>query len=117
MKVFVLILAVVSSVPLGVFAQQSPLPTFSGVLPTNPLNNITAVENILLNVLGWMFTIFMILAVVMVIWAAFLYLTAAGNEQNVKKAKQQLVYAVIAIVIALMASGFEQVLLDLLQGE
>jgi len=80
--------------------------------PTQPPKNITSIGTlvtVLQTVLGWMFTIFLILAVVMIIWAAFIYLTAGGEEEKLGKAKSILIYAVVAVVVALVAAGLPNI--------
>ncbi|MEK7629945.1 MAG: pilin [Patescibacteria group bacterium] len=64
----------------------------------------------------WLMGIFWTLAVGMVIWAAFLYLTAGGDEEKVKEAKKRILYAVIAAVIALLATGIQAIVGNLLTG-
>ena len=59
--------------------------------------------------IGWAYTIFFILAVLFVLMAAFTYLGAAGDEEKFKKAKNQLIYAAVAVVVALLAIGFSQI--------
>ena len=91
-----------------------PFLTFAGTPggPTQPPKNITSISNfvtVLQTVLGWMFTIFLILAVVMIIWAAFIYLTAGGEEEKLGKAKSILIYAVVAVVVALVAAGLPNI--------
>lgn len=44
-----------------------------------------------------------LLALVMVIYGGFLYVSSAGNEENVGKAKKILIYAAIGIVVILVA--------------
>ena len=45
------------------------------------------------------------IAILMVLWGAFMLMTAAGSPDKVKKAKEVLLYAVIGIAIAIMAQG------------
>jgi hypothetical protein len=56
-------------------------------------------------VLFWVSTAFWIAAGISSIYAAFLYLTAAGSEERVGKAKKQLLYTVIAIAVAIISAG------------
>jgi len=72
--------------------------------PIGSFQDILAVVNTLLS---WIFTIFFIIAAIVIIFAAFNYLTAGGEEEKIKKAKQQLIYAIVAIAIALVARGIE----------
>jgi uncharacterized membrane protein len=53
----------------------------------------------------YMYSAFYILAVGFILWAAFNYLQGGTNPKKIETAKAQLKYAVIAIVIALVASG------------
>lgn len=55
--------------------------------------------------IDYFFTILLVLAVVMILWAAFKYLTAGGDEEKVGKAHQILLWAVIAIAVALLSQG------------
>jgi TRAP-type C4-dicarboxylate transport system permease small subunit len=57
-----------------------------------------AVINVFLGLLG---TIFLIL----IIYGGFLWMTAAGNEEKIKKATQVIGRAVIGIIIVAMAYG------------
>ncbi len=53
----------------------------------------------------WLYTIFFIVATMYVLFAAYTYLTAGGDTAKVEKATKMIKNAVIAIVIALLASG------------
>jgi Type IV secretion system pilin len=95
--------------PALAFAQLNPPPSGGGVTPvTVPQGNITSLTGVLqllCNVFGWAFYFLMILAVIFVIYAAFKYLTAAGNPESVKSAGSVLLYAAIAIAVALLAKA------------
>ena len=58
---------------------------------------------------GWFFAFIMALAVIMLLYAAFLYLTAAGSEERVARAKTTITYAVIGIAVALLAGGIPRI--------
>ena len=53
---------------------------------------------------NWIFAVLIILAVIFILLAAFTYLTSGGGEE-VKKAHKQLLYAAIAIAVAVLAKG------------
>lgn len=44
-----------------------------------------------------------VVAVIMVIFAGFKYITSGGNQESVKTAKQALIYAIIGLVIVALA--------------
>lgn len=52
------------------------------------------------NIVGWVFAFFIATAAIYLIIAAFSYLNAEGDAEKISKAKRELIYAVIAIVIA-----------------
>ncbi len=80
--------------------------------PADPLN-IAKVVNILKTFVNWFFTILIILAVVFIFVAAFYYLTAAGDAEKVKTAHQTLIYAIVAIAVALLAVGIRYLVAEL----
>lgn len=87
--------------PLFAFALVPGGPTATPSGFANPQDFVD-----LLNVIiQWLFYLLLIFAVLMLIWAAFLYLTAGGDEEKVGKAKSIIMGAVIALVIAFVASG------------
>ncbi|MEK7212779.1 MAG: hypothetical protein AAB686_03815 [Patescibacteria group bacterium] len=97
------VLLVMMVLPIAVFAYDPPYvppPSRTGPI-TGGQGVITLVEQIL----QWLATLFWILAAVFVFYAGFLYLTAGGDAEKVKKANHQLLYAIIAIIVGLMAYG------------
>jgi hypothetical protein len=54
---------------------------------------------------NWLLYVIIALAVVLIIYAGFLYLTSGGDEKKTAEAKNYIVYAVIGIAIALLARG------------
>ena len=54
-------------------------------------------------VTDWVFYIMMIIAVLMIIYGGFLYITAAGDPEKAGKGKTVLTLSIIGIVIALIA--------------
>ncbi len=85
----------VAMIPLATYAQPEP----------SPITSVTEVEGVLNNIVRWAQIIFFILAALFIIFAAFEYLTAGGDDEKVKKAKNMLIYAIVAIAVALVAGG------------
>ncbi|TSC96486.1 MAG: Uncharacterized protein Athens071426_97 [Parcubacteria group bacterium Athens0714_26] len=71
--------------------------------PQTSVTSLNDVSAIIGNIINWLMGLFFVVAVLFLFYAAFLYLTAAGDEEKVKKAKNQLIYAIIAIAIALLS--------------
>lgn len=50
------------------------------------------------NVMNWLVGIVGIALIVMIIWGGFLYLTSAGNEEQIETAKKVITYAIVGVV-------------------
>lgn len=53
-----------------------------------------------------MFWVLLAVAVIMVLWAAYLYLTAGEDTEQVHRATKILTFAAVAVVVGLLAKGF-----------
>ena len=51
------------------------------------------------------FGVLLAVAVLAIIYAGFLFITAGGKEESVTTARKMLLYAIIGIVVALLAQG------------
>lgn len=76
----------------------------------SPVKSVGDVYKILNKIVGWTYTIFFIVAAFFILYAAFTYLTAAENAENIQKAHKQIIYAVIAIAIALLSYSFDVII-------
>jgi hypothetical protein len=56
------------------------------------------------NILYWLLTILGIVSIIGFVIAGLLYLTAAGDEDRISKAKKALTYSIIGVIVGL--SGF-----------
>lgn len=95
--VSVLSIAVMVGLPFIAAAQPTDLPT--------PIENYSDVTGLIRTIGGWMLGILLVLAAIFIIVSAYFYLTASGNEETLKKAKQFLIYAIVAVAIGLIAGG------------
>ena len=85
---------------------QGTLPAGTGGI-TAPTIQATAVDVgvIINNITSWVSGLLIAVAVLFVIYAAYLYLTSAGDAEKVKAASNYILYAVIAVVVALASRG------------
>ncbi len=63
----------------------------------------------------WLYNILIAASVVMIIVAAFNFLGSGGDQEKVTKAKQQIIYAVIAVAVAILATGIIKLVQDFLK--
>lgn len=73
--------------------------------PSAGLTSVQSVLNYVCVAFDWAFWFLIALAVLFGIIAAFKYLTAGGNPENVKAGNNTLLYAAIAVAVALLARG------------
>jgi hypothetical protein len=71
----------------------------------------TGLRGIVLTIINFFLGFLGLLAVVMVIYGGFLYVSSAGNEENVNKAKKILLYAVVGIVVIIVSFALVNTLL------
>jgi len=63
----------------------------------------------------WITRVFWIVAVVFIVWAAFKFLTSGGDEKKVGAAKNALIWAFMAIGVALLSAVAQPLVTDLLK--
>lgn len=78
------------------------------------ISSVTQVNTVLEKFVTWMYNIFWILAVGFIIWAAYLFLSAGDNTDQIEKAKKMLLYALIAAATVLVANGIEAIVANLI---
>lgn len=88
----------------------------NGDLQTVPVSNVSDFVTILNRIIGWIQTFFFIITILFIILAAFQYLTSAGDPEKVKKAKDMILYAAVAIAVALLATALKPLVESILRG-
>lgn len=95
------------------------LPLLTFAVPADaPAQELTIdrVFAILKQLINWIFALLLVVSTFFIFYAAYLYLTAAGDPEKVKSANNQLIYAAVAIAVAFVAQGI-QVLVKQLLGQ
>ena len=77
--------------------------------------DVQGLINILNSVVGWFETIVFAIAIIMILVAAFQFLTAAGNEEKVSTARKSLIWGLVGIAVALFARVAKDFVLSALQ--
>lgn len=102
-KAVIGILSLAALAPVAVFAQITP--TTGPNAPAVVAGSYNDVLSIINNAATWLFGILAAIAVVLLIYAAFLFLTSGGEEERVKTARKYVVYALIGLGIGIVAKG------------
>ena len=100
--------ALSAAMPLIAAAQRGTPPPATVLAPTPTETGISTAGSFFTAIVcgmivNWMFYILVVLVVVFIIVAAFKYLTASGDPEKVKSANHSLIYAVVALVVAILA--------------
>lgn len=64
-------------------------------------------------IINWFLLFLGLIATAFLIYGGFLYVTSAGNDENVKKAKNIIIYAAVGIIVIILAAVVVNALLDL----
>jgi amino acid transporter len=85
--------------------------------PESPVKTPEGLIDVAAGIVKWVYIIFFIIAVMFILFAAFNYLSGAGNPEKLKKAHDMIIYAAIAIAIALLAVGAVTIIKNFLLQE
>jgi hypothetical protein len=80
---------------------------------TSPINNATQIQTLLCTIITWFIWIVILVSVIMVVWAAFTYVTAGDDAEKVATGRKTLTYAAVGIIVALCAAGFPAIVQSL----
>ena len=105
MKKILPILTLLLTLPIGATAAVIEI--------QNPLT-APDFETIVANLIDFVFKIAIVLAPLMIIIGAALFITSAGNLQQVDRAKKIIIYTVIGFAIVLLAKGILAMIKQLL---
>ena len=75
-----------------------------------PIKTPDKIFDILAKIVQYAYTVFFIVAIIFIIIAAFNFLTAQGDPEKIKGARAQILWAVVAIAIALISVGAAQII-------
>ena len=85
-------------------------------LPQSNINSIGGLQSLICRIAGFVFGFLIILAIVYVLVAAFRYLTAGGDPEKITKANHTLIYAAVAVAVAVLARAVPLIAGNLVGG-
>jgi len=83
----------------------------------NPLGETSDITTLVENILNFLWNLAFVIAPILIVYAGYLYLSSAGNEDKVKKAQKALIWAIVGFAVILIASGVPAIIQKLLSGE
>lgn len=100
-----IVAGLIAGLPLIALAQTDLSGDVGGITAPTIQTGTLNVQTIISNITSWVSGLLIAVAVLFVIYAAYLYLTSAGDAEKVKSASNYILYAVIAVVVALASRG------------
>lgn len=89
-------IAILSLLPAGVLAYDAPVVSIKE-------SDKTDVAAIIGKVIDWILLLVGAITVLFIIYAGIMYVTSSGNKDQIERAKQTLTYAVIGLVVIILA--------------
>lgn len=81
-----------------------------------PPSTITDIKDLIEAIINWVFSIGIILAPLMIIIGAFMFLTSAGEPDKVRKAKKIIIWTIIGLAVILFSKGLISLITYILLG-
>lgn len=105
----ILILLVLLLLPVAPIALAETVELQNPITPNDPPELLMGILNYVLGFLG-------VLAVAMIVYGGFTYMTSAGNEERVKSGRAILTYAIIGLLIVILSWVIVRVIITALGG-
>ena len=84
---------------------------------TNPLGGTNDISTLVSNIINFLIILAVPITAILIVYAGFLYITSAGNDEKVKTAQKALIWAIIGFAIVLVASSVPIIIEKFLSGE
>ena len=99
--------------PVGLYAQPtSDNPLGDGIGATGQKDESRTANAIVEDVVNWFLFIVGAIAVIMLIYGGFKYITSGGDASNVTAAKNTILYAVIGLIVVVLAGAIVNFAID-----
>ncbi len=83
----------------------SPLLLFNLAHAQTIIDTPQGVIDLITKIGNWAYGILLGLAVIFIVVAGYIYLFSGGDTEKTEKAKKQIIYAVVAVSVAILANG------------
>jgi len=84
---------------------------------TNPLGGVNDVTTLVGSIINFLIILAIPITAILIVYAGFLYITSAGNDEKVKTAQKALIWAIVGFAIVLVASSVPTIIEEFLSGE
>ena len=84
---------------------------------SNPLGGTSDITTLVKNIINFLIILAVPITAILIVYAGFLYITSAGNDEKVKTAQKALIWAIIGFAIILVASSVPTIIEKFLSEE
>ena len=99
-------------------ASSSPSSSQSASLNiTNPLGEVNDVTTLVGSIINFLIILAIPITAILIVYAGFLYITSAGNDEKVKTAQKALIWALVGFAVILVASSVPTIIEEFLSGK
>ncbi|MDD3487795.1 MAG: pilin [Candidatus Pacebacteria bacterium] len=81
----------------------------------NPFKEITTITSLIEAIINFLKSLAVIVSAILIVYAGYLYMTSAGNQQKIETAQKTLIWALVGIGVVLMASAITKVIENVLE--
>jgi len=85
-------------------------------LPGPIITSPSDISKIVRAVFDWLAGIILVISLIMIFYAAILYMTAGASETTLAKSKTVLIYAIVGLAVAILAYSFRPFLETFFRG-
>ncbi len=84
----------------------------------NPLGSgASTIPQLIDKIATWLLEIGLVISTIIILYAAFLFMTSGGSAEKVTTARKTLLYAIIGITVLLLAKGVTTLIQNVLSGK
>lgn len=118
MKKIILVISILTlfSVALVPFANSGIIPIGKEFTIDNPLGETSDISTLLKNIIDFLIVLAIPISAILIVYAGYLYITSAGNQEKVKTAQKALIWALVGFAIVLIASSVPAIIQEFLYG-
>ncbi len=73
-------------------------------------------RKMVLKIINWVMLFLGLIATGFLVYGGFLYITSAGNDENINKAKKLITYAAVGIIVILLSAVLVNALVDMVSN-
>lgn len=81
----------------------------------NPLGGATTIGGVISKIIGGLYIIAVPVASIFILWGVFQILTSQGEMEKISKGKKAITYAVIGLLLMILANGVSFIITDILK--